>query len=79
LSLSIQEPIWLDVQPQGVARPDDLATAIAQLAQRSELEISPALLAAGQFAQVLDQIDAKLKEKARSGSWLRRLLRPRQG
>jgi hypothetical protein len=75
LSLSVQQPIWLRVEPHPSAKPRELAAAIAEFAQRSGISVDQSSLLAGKFEPALDAIQQKLIAKRRSRRWLARFLR----
>lgn len=51
LSLSVQQPIWLRVEPHASAKPHELAAAIVEFAQHSGISVDQSSFLASEFDQ----------------------------
>lgn len=69
LSLSVQQPVWLGVEPQSSTKPHELAAAIAEFAKRSGISIDESSLLSGKFEAALDAIEQKRNEHRRYRTW----------
>jgi len=73
LDLSVQKSSeWLRLEPADTAQPEQLASAIAEFAERQNVQVDTSRLFAGGFPAALAQITSAIRARRQAQSWWKR-------